>query len=1291
MKFKKNLAVVLASIMLLCSVPLAELAGFAAENLPEISLGLFAKAQETEITDETVTTSGTCGENLTWVLYENGTLVISGEGEMDDDYDNTPWYAYRDYIITVIIKNDVTSIGESAFSNCDSLTNITIPDSVTSIGDYAFYICDSLTSITIPDSVTSIGDYAFAYCYSLTSITIADSVTSIGDYAFSDCYSLTSITVDENNTQYSSDSYGVLFNKNKTELIRYPCDNETTSYSIPDSVTNIRDCAFYICDSLTSITIPDSVTSIGVGAFSDCYSLTSITIADSVTSIGDYAFSDCYSLTSITIGDSVTSIGYGAFSNCDSLTNITIPDSVTSIGYDAFRYCDSLETITILNPECEIADKGETIYSGATIVGYLDSTAQEYAEKYDREFELIDDEAHEHNFDSVVTEPTCTEDGYTTYTCTDCGYSYKDTYVDATGHTDENNDNTCEVCGNNVSDILVGETKLIDIVANEITYLRFIPERSGKYTFYSSADSNTYGYLFDADKNQLASNDDAGEDLNFSITYELEAGKTYYWGARLYSYESGSFDVTLEYICTHSDADFDGICDNCGESSIIASGTCGENLTWTVYSDTLVISGEGDMYDYDYNNTPWYAYRDYIITVIIKNDVTSIGDYAFSDCDSLTSITIPDSVTSIGVGAFSYCYSLTNITIPDSVTSIGDYAFYVCSSLESITIPDSITTIGDSAFDFCKNLKKISIGKSVTSIGGTVTGVGDEAFRGCLSLESIMVDVNNAYYSSDAYGVLFDKNKTILIRYPAGNARTEYFVPDSVITIDDYAFEYCANLESITMPDSVISIGYAAFTDCSSLISITIPDSLTIIRNMTFRYCTNLESIIIPNSITSIGPNAFTYCSNLESITILNPECEIYDSSYTIYSGTKIIGYADSTAQAYAEKYEREFELIGDEAHEHNFDSVVTEPTCTEDGYTTYTCKDCGYSYTDSVEDAFGHDPVSYTQSATCEVTGYTITTCSRCYEELDFEILDKLGHDWDDGVVITEATCIVKEEKLYTCKNDASHTNTETGEVNPENHQGETYVDNVKTVSCTEDGYTGDTFCSDCNERLVNGEVIEKLGHDMCAWEVLKAATLLEEGQEKSKCTRCDHTETRIIPRLEGKKTEDEQSGVSVEYTSDAYDEDVVIKIEEVYNGSQYLTQQYTNIMSWNIKTYIGDTEVQPDAPVLVRIPLPASYNTSTIAVYHINSETGKRERVLPVTIEDGYICFLANSFSVYILVDESSSITNEPGVPSDSSADCDHMCHKSGFMGFIWKIVRFFWKLFKMNPVCECGAVHY
>ena len=269
-----------------------------------------------------VVKSGTCGaegdgSNLTWTLDSEGTLTISGSGDMYDyDFSRAPWYGSRSRVKSAVIADGVTSIGESAFYVCTSLTSVTIPDSVTSIGNWAFEGCTSLTSVTIPDSVTRIGGATFDGCKSLANVTIPDSVTSIGYKAFGSCESLTSVT-------------------------------------IPDSVTSIGERAFSYCTSLTSVTIPGSMTSIGSYAFMGCSSLTSVTIPDSVTSIGERAFSYCKSLTSVTIPGSVTSIGSYAFSSCSSLTSVTIPDSVTRIGEYAFYDCTSLTDVYYAGSEAQ--------------------------------------------------------------------------------------------------------------------------------------------------------------------------------------------------------------------------------------------------------------------------------------------------------------------------------------------------------------------------------------------------------------------------------------------------------------------------------------------------------------------------------------------------------------------------------------------------------------------------------------------------------------------------------------------------------------------------------------------------------------------------------------------------------------------------------------------------------------------------------------------------------------------------------------------------------------------------
>ena len=189
-----------------------------------------------------------------------------------------------------------------------------------------------------------------------------------------------------------------------------------------------------------------------------------------------------------------------------------------------------------------------------------------------------------------------------------------------------------------------------------------------------------------------------------------------------------------------------------------ASGSCGENVTYSFVSSTgtLTISGTGDMNDYVYaSQAPWYYLS--IKKVVINNGVTSIGDYAFSECTELTSVTIPNSVTSIGNGAFGICTGLTSVTIPNSVTSIGEEAFQYCSGLTSVTIPNSVTSIGLGAFDGCTRLTSVTIPNSVTSIG-------DYAFDGCTGLTSMTVEATNPPSSADIVS-----NYNIPLYVPAGS------------------------------------------------------------------------------------------------------------------------------------------------------------------------------------------------------------------------------------------------------------------------------------------------------------------------------------------------------------------------------------------------------------------------------------------------------------------------------------------------------------------------------------------
>ena len=324
------------------------------------------------------------------------------------------------------------------------------------------------------------------------------------------------------------------------------------------------------------------------------------------------------------------------------------------------------------------------------------------------------------------------------------------------------------------------------------------------------------------------------------------------------------------------------ICDADGSDADPAPNQCGDNLYWSMSGGCATFTGSGDMWDY----TPdvvrgWKACS----SVILPNGLTKIGELAFSNCLSLESVTISNSVTSIGDGAFSNCISLESVTIPDSVTSIGETAFYGCSSLASVTIGNSVTSIGETAFYGCSSLASVTIPDSVTSIGY-------KAFAVCTSLVSIIVDEGNENYSSED-GVLFNKNKTMLVQCPGGK-EGGYSIPASVTSIGNRAFYVCPSLESVTIGNSVTSIGENAFSDCTSLESVTIGNSVTSIGDYAFWNCTSLISVTIGNSVTSIGENAFEYCTSLASVTIPDSVTSIRDYAFEYCTSLASVTIPDS-------------------------------------------------------------------------------------------------------------------------------------------------------------------------------------------------------------------------------------------------------------------------------------------------------------------------------------------------------------------------------------------------------------
>ena len=302
----------------------------------------------------------------------------------------------------------------------------------------------------------------------------------------------------------------------------------------------------------------------------------------------------------------------------------------------------------------------------------------------------------------------------------------------------------------------------------------------------------------------------------------------------------------------------------------------------TIYYDYINDGTELEVTFMD-NNPNSYRYA-YVGKIVIPDEVTfmnrtrkvtSIGNFAFRGCEALTSITIPNSVTNIGSDAFTNCYRLTSVIIPDGVSSIGERAFYGCSGLTFVDIPNSVTSIGNSAFSSCSSLTSITIPNSVTNIG-------EYAFLYCYGLEKVIVSDIAAWCGIQFYDDY--ANPLVYAKHLYSDVNTEIndlVIPNSVTSIENYAFRSCSGLTSITIPNSVTSIGGSAFRACSGLTSITIPNSVTSIGDFAFSGCSGFSTITIPSSVTSISKYTFYLCSGLTSVDIPNSVTSIGESAFS--------------------------------------------------------------------------------------------------------------------------------------------------------------------------------------------------------------------------------------------------------------------------------------------------------------------------------------------------------------------------------------------------------------------------
>ena len=519
---------------------------------------------------------------------------------------------------------------------------------------------------------------------------------------------------------------------------------------------------------------------------------------------------------------------------------------------------------------------------------------------------------------------------------------------------------------------------------------------------------------------------------------------------------------------------------------------------------------------------------------IIPDSVTSIDNYAFSDCKNLTSITIPDSVTTIGDSAFSGCSSLQNIDVPAGVTSIGDDAFSYCSGLTNITIPDGVTAIGNGTFSDCSGLTNIIIPDNVTTIGryafqhctglksltmsGGISSIGEGAFWDCSQLTSITFSsaaksIGNALYAYQRNSAQYGYNNPPIQRITIENGvtaiennafnglynLTSITIPNSVTTIGDSAFSGCSSLQNIDIPAGVTSIGDYAFNCCSGLTNITIPDGVTAIGNGTFSDCSGLTNITIPDGVTAIGYQAFWGCTSLKSLMLPSTVTSIGEGAFAECTGLTNIIIPDGVTMIDNNVFNRCTNLtdilipasvvsIGDYAFN------IYNENMTIYGQTGSFAEQYAVNHNIS----FKEIPVKSTEviAPTCTEKGYTIYHFANgTFGDYMDDYVPATGHDWNEPVYVwlNNNTTVIA---VRTCNNDPTHV------------EGESAVSAYEVITpptCQNQGegkYTAE-FTRQAFAEQVKSVILDKTEHHYIYTD---GAIISSEGHTLL-CTQCGET----------------------------------------------------------------------------------------------------------------------------------------------------------------------------------------
>ncbi|MCM1266301.1 MAG: leucine-rich repeat protein [Bacteroidales bacterium] len=815
-------------------------------------------------------------------------------------------------LVSVVIPDTVTEIGQSAFSECSALTTVKMPDGVTEIKSSAFFKCKMLTTIDLPKNLKRMEGHAFGSCEALEELVIPKTLeyasSASGTAVFENC-GLTTVTVEEGLTKLPE----ALFRKaEKLTSVTLP-DTVTeigkSAFSdcaaleeirLPDQITLIQETAFFRCVNLAKINLPKNLNKIEGGAFQSCTALRTLEIPKSLedaakatttavfdhcgletvtfeegsTKVPEALFRKAENLKNVVLADTITEIEESAFYGCTALPALTLPDSVTAIGSTAFANCSVLAEIHLSKSLLSI---GDGAFMGCTALKELEvPKSLKEVVNYNR-YDV---------FQNCGLETVTFEDGATRV----ADYLFRN----AVNLKSVTLPQTVTEIGQSA---FRGCTDLSAIaLPDAVTVIM----ADAFYGCTGLAQTNLPKSLLKIEGGAF-NNCTSLTEIAVPMSLEEVGGAVFYGsGLTTVSFDDGTVKVL--------DALFQGC----------------SYLNSVTMPDTVTEIGAG-------------AFKDCVELpqIRIPGEVTAIGDSAFENCAKLAAVVMPDSVTTVGSTAFAGCGAMAQLVLSCNAVTIGKGAFRNCTSLPEVEIPKSLTS-GDSIFDGCSALKKVAFeeerericagllkgcsGLEEIEIPDTVTEIGDSAFAGCSALKAVALPDSVTDLGSFAFQdctllaeVTFSQNIQEIKEGTFQNSGiTAAIVPESVASIGDRAFRNCTSLAEVMIPDSVHQLGEYVFADCVLLQNVTLGTRLTRIPSYTFYQCSGLEKIVLPYSVREIENYAFAGCTALADITI--PRTTKFISDYAFgeeYPENLMIrGVRDTTAHEYARDRNILFEEI---------------------------------------------------------------------------------------------------------------------------------------------------------------------------------------------------------------------------------------------------------------------------------------------------------------------------------------------------------------------------------------------